>query len=176
MAPSYPKARAEALLVQAPSKQSQRTVLVQGSPRYPRIRNPVVSWLLTVATGLYVLFWSWAVANELNAAEEREIFNVQRWRRLFLLLVLVVFVALVLALQADFIFPLVVATVLLLVFYLRVQLDFGNYIKSKDRQLQTGASYSNAVFLFLFWFVANLGVLYMQVGINRVIRQQRGRP
>ena len=144
--------------------------------RHPKIRNPVVSWLLTLLTGgIYFLFWVWAVANELNVAEEREVFNVRRWRLQFLLLHGFAYLAVIIAVRTGVLSPAIFAVLCLIAFYISVQVVIGCYIKQKDRELGTGAAYSNGIFLVLFWCIANLGVAYMQAGINRIIISERSR-
>ena len=133
-----------------------------------------MSWLLVFLTGgVYSLFWIWGVANELNSAERREVFKVRRWRLIFLLLIAALFLAVIVAEWLNVWSPVLLVAVCLLTFWVSVQVAIGGYIKRKDRELGTGAAYSNGIFLILFWCVANLGVAYMQVGINRIVRTER---
>jgi len=141
---------------------------------YPKIRSPLASWLLTVFTGgIYLIFWSWRVATELNSAENRTVFRVDIWRRAFVALLFLTVVGAVVAAKMNNPIILLVTALCLFSLFVHVQLAIGNYIKSKDIQLNTGGSYSHTVSIVLFWFVANLGVVYMQSGINRAIRHER---
>lgn len=143
---------------------------------YPKIRNPLTSWLLTVLTsGIYLIFWAWRVANELNAAENRIVLNAKAWRQAFLAMLAFVLASFMFAAQTHNLVPVLAASFLLFGLYVHVQVAIGNYIKSKDRALGTGASFSNFVSVFLLWFVFNLGIVYMQHGINRIIEHERAR-
>jgi len=143
---------------------------------YPKIRSPFVTWLLTVATGgIYLLFWVWLVASELNSAENKTVFPVKSWRGIAIALYGSVLVSLVLAINSVTSLLFVASILCLLAFFLYVQITVGNYIKRKDVQLNTGGNYSNVLSIFLFWLIANTGVAYMQVGINRVIRYEQAR-
>jgi hypothetical protein len=140
----------------------------------PRIRNPLLTWLLTVITGgIYFPIWVWNITNELNNAEGQTVFKVRIWRYVFTVLnVLAIFGLAVFAITDN---PIFFAAMLLCLLCLGiyVQLEIGNYIVRKDLELNTGRSYSNLISIFLFWFVADLGVAYMQSGINRIIYQER---
>jgi hypothetical protein len=141
----------------------------------PKIRNPFVSWLLTVFTGgTYLIFWAWLIANELNTAEKRAVFKIDIWRRTFFILTFAALVGFVVVKTNNPIFFLVVFLCMFSLF-IYVQFAIGNYIKSKDIELNTGKTYSNAMSVILLWFVANLGVAYMQASINRIIRLERER-
>lgn len=143
---------------------------------HPKIRSPFTSWLLTVFTGgVYLFFWAWLVATELNNAEQKKIFPVKLWRNTIVLLYSLVFVGLLLIVNSITPFVIVAALLSLIVWLLYVQVSIGNYIKSKDAQLNTGGNYSNALSVFLLWLVANSGVAYMQSGINRIIRHEQAR-
>jgi len=143
---------------------------------YPKIRSPFISWLLTVATGgIYLFFWVWLVASELNSAEQNEVFPVKLWRNTAIILYSLALIGLLLAINGKTPLLLVVFSLCLLGFFLYIQVAIGNYIKSKDIQLNTGGDFSNALSIFLFWLVANTGVAYMQSGINRVIRHEQTR-
>ena len=142
----------------------------------PKIRNPFISWLLTVVTGgIYLLFWVWLVTSELNSAEKRKVFPIYMWRIIALILFRLAAVGFVGAVQAKDPILFLVVAVCVLGFFLYVQISIGNYIKKKYAQLNAGASFSNALSIFLFWLVANTGVAYMQSGINRVIRHEQAR-
>ena len=141
---------------------------------YPRIRSPLTSWLLTIFTGgIYLIFWFWRVANELNGAENKTVFKVGMWRKLFIALLFLSFAGVVVTINTKNPLLLLVAILGLFGLCIHVQLAIGNYVKSKDIELNTGASYSNGVSVILLWLVANLGVAYMQSGINRVIHHER---
>jgi succinate dehydrogenase hydrophobic anchor subunit len=140
----------------------------------PKIRSPLASWLLTVCTGgAYLFFWVWRVATELNGAENKNVFRIDVWRKAFLVLLLLAFVGLVFVAQANNPIPIAMAFLCFFILFIYVQLAIGNYIKWKDKELNTGATYSNAASVVLLWFVASLGVAYMQSGINRVIKHER---
>lgn len=145
----------------------------------PKLRNPLASWLLTVFTGgIYLLFWVWLIANELNAAENRTIFEVNIWRKIFLVLMILIFALFVFtATTSDYklLALLLVMCLCLLILYIHIQLAFGRYIKSKDVELKTGKLYSDVTSILLFWFVGTLGVVYMQSAVNRIIRHERER-
>lgn len=54
----------------------------------PKIRNPFTTWLLTgLTSGIYLYFWVWLVSSEINSAEKRVVFPVQRWRNLLIILI-----------------------------------------------------------------------------------------
>lgn len=143
---------------------------------HPKIRNPFISWLLTVATGgIYLFFWAWLVASELNSAEKKKAFPVKLWRNTAIILYGLALVGFLLAINDGTPFLFIAVCLCLLGFFLYIQVAIGNYIKSKDVQLNTGGNFSNALSIFLFWIVANTGVAYMQSGINRVIRHEQAR-
>jgi ABC-type Na+ efflux pump permease subunit len=142
----------------------------------PQIRHPFVTWLLTVLTGgLYLVYWAWRVASELNGAEGKKVLSTGLWAKAFIAILIAVFVGLLFTGYSGNPVPFFVAALLLFAFFVYVQLSIGNYIKAKDRQLNTGASFSNALSFVLLWMVANVGVAYMQAGINRVITNERAR-
>ena len=141
---------------------------------HPKIRSPLTTWLLTIFTGgIYLLFWVWLIANELNTAEKRTVFNVDIWRKVFGALMFLALVTFVVAVTSNNPVYFLITALFTLILFFHIQLSFGNYIKSKDVQLNTGNTYSNSLSIFLFWFVANLGVAYMQSGFNRVIGHER---
>ena len=143
---------------------------------HPKIRSPFLSWLLTVATGgLYLIYWAWRVASELNYAENREVFRTDLWRKTAIVLFLLSVVGFVVAVETHHFVSFMVIASCLLAFLLYVQVSIGNYIIKKDIQLGTGHQYSHAISLVLLWLVANTGVAYMQSGINRVIRHEQAR-
>lgn len=143
----------------------------------PKTRSPLVTWLLTVITGgIYLFYWAWRVANELNSAEGKKVLRTDLWARAFTVLLIIAFVGVLIAAYSGNPLLFAGAVLLLFAFFVCVQLSIGNYIKEKDRQLNTGASFSNALSLVLLWMVANTGVAYMQAGINRVITNERARP
>lgn len=143
---------------------------------YPKVRSPLVSWLLTVATGgAYLFFWAWRIAKELNSAEKRMVFPIVWWRNTTLVLFGLAVVGAVVAIQTKNPFLLCAVLLCLFGFFVYVQISIGNYIKAKDAQLETGGEFSNAVSVVLLWLVANTGVAYMQLGINRVIRHEQAR-
>ena len=143
---------------------------------YPKVRNPVISWLLTVVTGgIYLLYWVWHVATELNNAEERIVFPLKGWRRAAIVLFVLTAVGAVVAFQTKNPLLLFALALCLLAFFVHVQIYIGNYVKAKDAQLATGVQFSNTMSVLLFWLVANTGVAYMQSGINRVIRHEQAR-
>jgi hypothetical protein len=147
-----------------------------GALMYPKIRSPFVSWLLTVATGgIYLFFWAWLVASELNGAEQKKVFPVKLWRNTAIILYGLAFIGFLLAVNSETQLLFIAACLCLLGFFLYIQVSIGNYIKNKDIQLNTGGNFSNALSIFLFWLVANTGVAYMQSGINRVIRHEQAR-
>lgn len=142
----------------------------------PKIRSPFISWLLTVVTGgIYLFFWAWLVASELNSAEQKKVFPVQLWRNTAIVLYVLALGGFLLAVNYETPLVFIAACLCLLGFLLYIQVSIGNYIKSKDIQLNTGGNYSNALSIFLLWLVANTGVAYMQSGINRVIRHEQAR-
>lgn len=135
-----------------------------------------MSWLLTVFTGgIYLIFWSWRVATELNSAENRTMFSTETWRKAFASLLLLMVVGAVVAAKMNNPIIFILTALCLFSFFVHVQLAIGNYIKLKDIQLNTGESYSHTVSIVLLWVVANVGVAYMQRALNRIIRQERGR-
>ena len=159
---------------------------------HPKIRSPLVSWLLTVMTGgIYLFFWVWLVATELNNAEQKNVFPVKLWRNATVTLYILALVGFLLALNAVTSLLAVAAILGLVGLFLSVQVSIGNYIKCKDGELNTGKKYSNVLsvfllfyfftfllfyfFTFLLFLVANTGVAYMQSGINRVIRYEQDR-
>jgi amino acid permease len=140
----------------------------------PKIRSPLATWFLTIITsGIYLPFWAWNIANELNTAEKRTVFKVDFWRKAFLFLMLLVLVSFVIAVNSNNPIYVLVTTLCLLILFINVQLSIGNYIKLKDVELNTGKVYSNSLSIFLLWLVANTGVAYMQSGINRIITHER---
>jgi len=140
----------------------------------PKIRSPLTTWLLTTFTGgIYLLFWVWNIANELNTAEKRTVLKVDIWRKVFLSLIPLTLVSYVIAVQAHIAIFLLVTIICWLIFFINVQLSIGYYIKVKDAELNTGKEYSNPLSIVLLWFVANTGVAYMQSGINRIITHER---
>jgi hypothetical protein len=142
----------------------------------PKIRSPLVSWLLTLFSGgFYLLFWVWLVAGELNHAERKTVLNAHLWRRIAAALLLTTFLGMAWAAGTQNPIPFLVPFLTLFGFCIYVQIAIGNYIKAKDRELNTGGSYSNALSVFLLWVVANSGVAYMQTAINRVIEHERMR-
>lgn len=143
---------------------------------YPKIRSPLVSWLLTIATGgIYLIFWAWRVANELNSAENQTIFKVDAWRKAFVLLLVFAVVGFVFAIRADNPLFFIVTVLCLFGLSIYIQIAIGNYVKSKDIELSTGGTYSNVISIILLWMFANLGIAYMQSSINRIIRYERAR-
>ena len=141
---------------------------------YPKIRSPLISWLLTIATGgIYLIFWAWLVANELNNAENQIVFKVETWRKVFVVLMILAVVGFVVATRTDNPLLFIVSTFCLFGLFIYVQIAIGNYVKLKDTELNTGVTFSNTVSVILLWIVANLGVAYMQSGINRIITHER---
>jgi hypothetical protein len=135
-----------------------------------------MTWLLTVITGgIYLYVWAWRVATEINSAEGRTALELPKWRSAFLALCALAFVGFVLA---GFGNPLIffIAVLGMLWLFIWVHTAIGTYIKAKDVELSTGAKYSNAIAVLLFWVVANSGVAYTQAGLNRIIRHERARP
>lgn len=144
---------------------------------HPKVRSPIITWLLTVVTsGIYLFYWVWLVASEFNSAENRKVFPINLWRNTAIILFAFAFIGVVVAIQADNLLLLFADIACLFGFFLYVQLSIGNYIKEKDAQLKTGENFSNAASILLLWLVANTGVAYMQSGINRVIRHEQARP
>ena len=142
----------------------------------PRLRSPLRTWLLTVFTsGLYIFYWAWRVANELNGAEGKLVLNAPLWKHLFFAFLPTMFVAFLVTLYSGNPILFVVVALAFFAFLLYVQFSIGNYIKAKDKELNTGATFSNTLSFILFWMVANVGAAYMQGGINRVIRGERAR-
>ncbi len=90
-------------------------------------------------------------------------------------LIVLVIVGAIMIMRTGNPFFFLVLFLLLLSFYIYVLFAFGNYIKLKDVELNTGSSFSNLLSIFLFWFVANLGIAYLQSGINRIIEHERMR-
>ena len=142
----------------------------------PQIRSPFLTWLATVGTGgIYLCYWAWRVASELNSAEGRTVLNADFWKWALIGLLAASFVSVLVMAHSGNAIPVLGVLALLFAFLVYVQLSIGNYIKAKDRQLNTGASFSNALSFVLLWMVANTGVAYMQAGINRVIAKERAR-
>ena len=111
---------------------------------HPKIRSPLVSWLLTVMTGgIYLFFWVWLVATELNNAEQKNVFPVKLWRNATVTLYILALVGFLLALNAVTSLLAVAAILGLVGLFLSVQVSIGNYIKCKDGELNTGKKYSN---------------------------------
>jgi hypothetical protein len=143
---------------------------------YPKVRNPVVSWLLSLVTGgIYLSYWVWQVATELNNAEERTVFPVTGWRNAAFALFGLTAAGAVVAFQTKNPLLFFALALCLIAFFVHVQISIGNYIKAKDDQLSTGVKFSNTMSVGLFWLVANTGVAYMQSAINRVIRHEQAR-
>ncbi len=141
---------------------------------YPQVRSPLASWLLTVFTGgIYLVFWFWRVANELNSAENKNVFDVGLWRSSFFALLLLAVAGFAITASTKNPMLLLVSILGLFGLCLHVQVTIGNYIKSKDNGLAIGKSYSNGVSVTLLWLGASLGVAYMQSGINRIIEHER---
>ena len=113
------------------------------------------------------------IANELNGAENKAVFKVDVWRNLFIALLLLSLAGFIVTVNTNNPLLLLAAILGLFGLCIYVQLAIGNYVKSKDIELNTGASYSNGVSVVLLWLVANIGVAYMQSGINRVIQHER---
>ena len=111
----------------------------------------------------------------LQKKEKKNVFNIEIWRKVFVSMLSLTFIGVVWTLWTKNPITILVLIPLILSLCIYVQLAIGNYIKTKDIELKTGASFSNVVSIFLFWFVANLGVAYMQGGINRVIEHERKR-
>lgn len=142
----------------------------------PRIRHPLATWLLTVFTsGLYFFYWAWRIASELNSAEGRIVLNAPLWKRLLFAFLPAIFVTFIVMVHSGNPVLFFVVAVAFFAFLLYVQFSIGNYIKAKDRELNTGRSFSNALSFVLFWMLANIGAAYMQIGINRVIQGERAR-
>lgn len=142
----------------------------------PRLRNPLITWLLTAATGgIYLPFWAGNVATELNQAEGRTVFPVKAWR-LALVVLLVLYVAgLVVTVETGEAWAVVTAALMLFGLCIHVQLAIGNYIKRKDQELNTRGSYSHLASMLLLWMFAYYGVAYVQRSLNRIIRRSRAR-
>ena len=97
---------------------------------HPKIRSPLVSWLLTVMTGgIYLFFWVWLVATELNNAEQKNVFPVKLWRNATVTLYILALVGFLLALNAVTSLLAVAAILGLVGLFLSVQVSIGNYIK-----------------------------------------------
>ncbi|MDT8318666.1 MAG: hypothetical protein RQ824_11875 [bacterium] len=143
---------------------------------YPRIRNPLVVWLLTTLTsGLYLLYWGWRVAAELNSAEEKRVFNIAAWRNAFLVLFLLSMAGPMLLVGLDVTYFLLLIMSGFLSIFVYVQITIGDYIKQKYEELNIDKSYSNVLSFILLWFVLNLGIVYMQSSINRIIKHERAK-
>lgn len=144
---------------------------------YPRIRNPLVTWLLTALTsGLYLLYWGWRVSAELNSAEGKMVFNIAAWRNAVLVLFLLNMLGAMFLVKVDVTCFLVLFMVGFLSLFLYVQITIGNYIKQKYAELNIDKSYSNVLSIILLWFVLNLGIVYMQSSINLIIKHERAKP
>lgn len=144
-----------------------------GVDLYPKIRSPLVTWLLTTITGgIYLLYWGWRVAGELNGAENKMVFNVAGWRNAFIILFLLSLAAPTLFAKAGSMFPFLLLAAGFLSLFVYVQITIGNYIKQKYAELNIDKSYSNLLSLILLWFVFNLGIVYMQSSINLIIKHE----
>ena len=144
---------------------------------YPRIRNPLATWLLTTLTsGLYLLYWGWRVAAELNSAEEKMVFNIAAWRNAFFVLFLLSMLGPMFLVKVDATYFLLLFMAGFLSLFVYVQISIGNYIKQKYAELNIDKSYSNVLSFILLWFVLNLGIVYMQSSINLIIKHERAKP
>lgn len=142
----------------------------------PRLRSPLATWLMAAVTGgIYLPFWAWNVATELNYAEGQTVFHVNAWRLAFGVLLVAYIAGFVVATETDRIWPVMTAGFALLGLYIHVQLAIGNYIKRKDQELSTWGSYSHIISLLLLWMFALYGVAYIQQSLNRIIRRSRAR-
>lgn len=118
----------------------------------PRIRRPLVSWLLTIVSGgVYLLFWVWNIANELNSAERTTVLNVNLWRKMFMTLLFLSFLGFIWLLRTSNPILFIMCGVLVFGLCIHVQLTIGRYIQTKDVELGTGASFSNALSITLLW-------------------------
>lgn len=143
---------------------------------YPKIRDPIITWLLTVFTGgIYVFYWVWRITNELNSAEEKKIFNIRLWAYIWAILFLLVIAGVVNVKYVDSPALILIAMLCLSGLSIYVQLTIGNYIKRKYKELNIKARYSNMISIILLWFVVNTGVPYMQYAINTIIEHERNR-
>lgn len=143
---------------------------------YPKVRSPILAWLLTVISGgLYFFVWVWLVTKEINSAEERNVFPIQCWKNIAILSLILEIIGFIVAIKVNN--PILLLLVALLIFGLisHAQTSIGSYIKNKDLELRTGEKFSNLLSVVLFWLVANTGVAYMQSGINRIIRNEQSR-
>lgn len=144
---------------------------------YPKIRKPLITWMLTLITGgIYLPFWIWRLSKEINFAEQFEVFPVTLWKRVFLTLLAFIFLVLLFIAIIDSMWPTIVLFVLMLLglfFIIQVMSTIGGYIQKKDKQLGTGESFSHALCMILMFMLANAGVAYIQAGINRIIKEQQ---
>lgn len=123
-------------------------------------------------------FWVWRLSNEINFAEQLEVFPVTLWRRVFLILLAFIFLVLLFIATIDSIWPIILLFVLMLFslfFTTQVMITIGGYIQKKDKQLATGEFFSNTLCMILMFMLANAGVAYMQAGINRIIKEHQSK-
>ena len=140
---------------------------------YPKVRNPVETWLLTVGTGgIYAALWVWEVGSEINNAENSNIFRVHLWRFLTILSFLLCLVAIAVAVRSGNPAPAFIAIGLWGTLLAYVQVQVGNYIKSKEQELGLPVTFSNAKSLLLMYLVGMSGMAYIQSNMNRIIESE----
>lgn len=141
---------------------------------YPKIRNPILVWVLTIVTlGLYLIYWGYTVSKELNFAEEKTVLALDRWRKMFFSLIGFILIGILLVKIAGIGMPVIVAFFLANVFYVYVQISIGNYIIKKQKELNLSETYWHAISLGLMYFFFSAGISYMQYCINEVIETER---
>jgi H+/Cl- antiporter ClcA len=139
----------------------------------PKIRNPIETWLLTAFTsGIYALLWVWKVGQELNTAEGTNVFKLHLWRLIACILFPLVLLAAIISINSGNPTPVFVGFFVWGAFLIYVQIQIGNYIKHKDRELGLGLNFSNAKSIMLMYLVANYGMAYIQHSLNKVIQNE----
>ena len=142
---------------------------------YPKIRSPILVWALAAITGVYLFYWGYIVCKELNAAEEKSIFPVEKWKLNFFLVSLLLLASLFSLPPEQLGLPLLVAMLLLLFLMIQVFTALSVYIVEKQQQLQIEPRFNTFLGFMLLFFVANTGLIYLQSTINGIINKERAR-
>jgi hypothetical protein len=140
---------------------------------YPKIRNPIQTWLLAVFTGgLYIIYWVGRVSREINLAEEKNILPIDYWSKFFIGWLAAYFVSFVYLLTTENIFPFVIIATIWLWFSFKVIVVIGKYVRQK--QIANGESKPvNPVGAYFLLFAWILGLPYLQINLNKVIRHEQ---
>ena len=141
---------------------------------HPVIRKPSTQWLYTVLTGgLYLFYWVWRLSSELNNAEGKVVLNISLWKKIFPVILVLTMAAFIYAANKNSIIPFLIMFTSYLAFIIHVLCAIGNYIKTKDKEHNTGISFSNLTSVLLLFVVANTGVIYMQRALNQIISSEQ---